>query len=190
MLAGVLKNQRTNWKQYDEFILNNYVKLGAKKCAEILGINKARLQSYANKKLGLKCFSHNSWSKKEENFIFKNYPKYGGRFCADKLKRSVYACHKKAQELGVKYIPKHRCLTSQGYVIVKTEEGNKLEHRFVMEQKLGRKLTSKEIVHHKDEDKGNNSPNNLKLTTRKKHINRHRKDLIAGQLKANKIRKI
>jgi hypothetical protein len=34
-------------------------------------------------------------------------------------------------------------------------------HRLVTEEKLGRYLTADEVVHHKDEDPGNNSPENL-----------------------------
>lgn len=37
------------------------------------------------------------------------------------------------------------------------------EHRFIMECKLGRYLKKREIVHHIDEDKLNNNPNNLRL---------------------------
>ena len=40
------------------------------------------------------------------------------------------------------------------------------EHRHVVEQREGRKLTSKEIVHHIDEDKLNNDPDNLVVLTR------------------------
>lgn len=47
------------------------------------------------------------------------------------------------------------------------------EHRLVMEAKLGRELLSSEIVHHKDECKGNNEPSNLELTTRKEHSRLH-----------------
>jgi hypothetical protein len=47
------------------------------------------------------------------------------------------------------------------------------EHRRVMEQKLQRKLLSSEIVHHKDEDKKNNHPDNLELMTRAEHIRHH-----------------
>lgn len=49
------------------------------------------------------------------------------------------------------------------------------EHRYIMEQKLGRKLGFNEIVHHKDEDKSNNDPNNLELKDRSDHSREHSK---------------
>ena len=52
----------------------------------------------------------------------------------------------------VVYLPSHPRAYSDGYVY---------EHILIMEQKLNRPLKSEEIVHHKDEDKGNNSPENL-----------------------------
>lgn len=42
-----------------------------------------------------------------------------------------------------------------------------------MEQKLGRQLSSDEIVHHEDENKKNNHPDNLELMTRAEHIRHH-----------------
>ena len=38
-----------------------------------------------------------------------------------------------------------------------------LQHRLIMERKLGRFLTGEEVVHHEDEDPLNNDPDNLKL---------------------------
>ena len=46
-------------------------------------------------------------------------------------------------------------------------------HRVVMEQVLGRKLTKDEVVHHIDENKWNNSPENLQVMTRSEHIKLH-----------------
>lgn len=40
-------------------------------------------------------------------------------------------------------------------------DGRILEHRVVASQKLGRELLPTEVVHHKDENKLNNSPDNL-----------------------------
>lgn len=46
-------------------------------------------------------------------------------------------------------------------------------HRLVMERKLGRKLESWEIVHHRDDNTKNDHPDNLELTTRSEHAKHH-----------------
>jgi hypothetical protein len=63
-----------------------------------------------------------------------------------------------------------RCLDSDGYVLVKMPEhphannnGYVREHRLVMEKKLGRHLLPHEVVHHRDENKQNNAPRNLRV---------------------------
>lgn len=43
------------------------------------------------------------------------------------------------------------------------KKGRALHHRLVMEEIVGRQLLDSEIVHHKDENKGNNDPANLIL---------------------------
>jgi len=43
------------------------------------------------------------------------------------------------------------------------------QHRYVMEKHIGRKLTSKEAVHHKDGDRTNNELDNLELMSRSEH---------------------
>lgn len=47
------------------------------------------------------------------------------------------------------------------------------EHRTVMEKKLGRPLKKGEIVHHIDENKHNNHPDNLQLMTQAAHCSYH-----------------
>ena len=42
-------------------------------------------------------------------------------------------------------------------------------HRWVAEQKLGRPLSSDEVVHHVDHDKLNNDPDNLVVLSRAEH---------------------
>lgn len=48
------------------------------------------------------------------------------------------------------------------------------EHVFVMSEMLGRSLMASEVVHHKDEDRGNNSPDNLQLfASQTEHAEHH-----------------
>ena len=55
------------------------------------------------------------------------------------------------------------------------------EHRLVMENRLGRELSSKEVVHHIDGDKSNNEIDNLMLfPTKKAHTKFH---FVNGDLK-------
>lgn len=72
---------------------------------------------------------------------------------------------------------------SNGYVVLfmpnhpnKGVKNTVLEHRFIMECKLGRYLTKEECVHHIDFDKKNNDPSNLMLfKNNSEHIKYHNK---------------
>lgn len=74
-----------------------------------------------------------------------------------------------------------RYFDSSGYVVLFMPEhpfcGAKktvLEHRFIMECKLGRYLTKEEVVHHIDENKANNHIDNLMLfNSNSEHIKFH-----------------
>lgn len=57
-----------------------------------------------------------------------------------------------------------------GYI----KRGGRHEHRVVAEQKLGRPLLPGETVHHRDENKRNNAPDNLEvMATRADHTRLH-----------------
>jgi predicted Zn-ribbon and HTH transcriptional regulator len=64
----------------------------------------------------------------------------------------------------MRYRPDHPASGKRGYV---------MEHRLVMEATLGRLLTDKEVVHHKDGNRANNTPSNLEVLLRSEHPSRH-----------------
>lgn len=67
-------------------------------------------------------------------------------------------------------------IKSANRIIIKTDYGYELEHRFIMSKILGRPLTRNEVVHHKDRNPMNNNPDNLKiLQSQKEHIDEHTK---------------
>lgn len=77
-----------------------------------------------------------------------------------------------------------RTITAHGYILVRVGKAHPLadvrgyayEHRVVMSNKLGRWVTPEEIVHHKDEDRTNNSPENLEVKNgNAEHYLEHRK---------------
>lgn len=58
-----------------------------------------------------------------------------------------------------------------GYNYIRINGKRYLEHRYIMEQHLGRKLLPTEIIHHKDGNKLNNTIDNLEIMScRRSHI--------------------
>lgn len=47
------------------------------------------------------------------------------------------------------------------------------EHRLIAEEMMGRELKEDEVVHHLDENKGNNSPDNLLVLENSQHVKLH-----------------
>ena len=72
------------------------------------------------------------------------------------------------------YLKKGQALISPlGYLRINIDGKRILHHRYVMEQHLGRKLTDKERIHHKNGVKTDNRIENLELTTQSEHIKNH-----------------
>ena len=56
------------------------------------------------------------------------------------------------------------------------KDSGKSVHRWVAEKTIGRELNSSEVVHHKNRDKLDNSPKNLRvLSSQKEHYKLHKK---------------
>ena len=67
-----------------------------------------------------------------------------------------------------------RGVTKEGYVCLWISKDERiLEHRQVMENHLGRKLTRSEVVHHINGNNADNRLANLQLTTYSEDISRH-----------------
>jgi len=66
------------------------------------------------------------------------------------------------------YKPKHPFADSNGCIY---------EHRFVMEQHLGRYLKRQEQIHHKNENKQDNRIDNLQLVTQREHLMIHKRPI-------------
>lgn len=85
-----------------------------------------------------------------------------------------------ARRDGAEYV------SARGYTLVKVHGhpvatrsgGYMFKHRYVMEQHLGRLLTTEETVHHKDGNKQNNHIDNLELLSNTEHVTLHNKQQI------------
>lgn len=67
--------------------------------------------------------------------------------------------------------------TKDGYIMLRNGTGERIfEHRFVMEQHLGRKLRDDEFVHHKNRIKDDNRLDNLEVLSHAEHMAEHAHD--------------
>lgn len=120
---------------------------------------------------------------------FSVFPAYvkrgGGKFCSKSCQ--VIDQHKNGTNKAARQREKHhnwkggRLIDRCGYVRVLAPEhpmalgsGYVLEHVLVACKMIGRTLRKNEVVHHKDENRQNNSPENLQVMTRGAHVRLHK----------------
>lgn len=70
-------------------------------------------------------------------------------------------------------------IDSHGYRWLSIDGVEVLEHRHLMEQHLGRKLSTDETIHHKNEIKTDNRLENLEVLWRPAHTRHHRRKALA-----------
>lgn len=151
-----------------EFKPNNELQIYCgKKCASISTLNKLRQQKKFKKRTGkyLDC----AICKKQFYAPLNRLNKYKVRFCSksctgtDRLNQLWADPDFTRNKLIALNIPHHTYKTL--YI-----NGRQVrEHRYIMEQFLGRKLLKNEHVHHKDGNGLNNDINNLELLTNSEH---------------------
>lgn len=80
---------------------------------------------------------------------------------------------------------------SDGYIYLRIEGKDILEHRKIMQEYLGRSLNPREHVHHKNGVKDDNRLENLEIMDIRKHMSHERKirplkkDLVSGKFVHN-----
>lgn len=90
-----------------------------------------------------------------------------------------------------------KIISQEGYILLRLPDhpnaqsnGYYLQHRLVMEQKIGRYLTKEEVVHHINGEKIDNRPENLFLTTHHWHGTHHRATPEARKMQSETMKRI
>lgn len=136
-------------------------KVCSKPCKNILNGNLKRKGAY---RTCIKC-SKQFWASPSYD---THHKRKDGAF--SKRQYCSLPCYR---NVGQKFV------SHDGYYIVNTPKGQMKEHRWLIEQHLGRDLLSSEIVHHINWDKLDNRIENLQILSRAEHNRIH-------CLKANK----
>jgi hypothetical protein len=140
----------------------------------MLGRSYDSVQHRSLKHLKLQKFKWREWTDDDISFLKENFPTKLGYYCAKHLNRSFHAVHKMANKLSLRPEWTYEYVNHQGYKMLTFDRDDKIaEHRYVMENHLGRELSEDEIIHHIDGDKLNNDISNLMIMTRSSHALLH-----------------
>ena len=194
------KHPRNNkrWTQKeDDFIRNNNSRLSVSDIAKQLGrSNKAtrgRIERLGIKLSTFKRADKKYWSEDEIRILIENKNLPVKELSKLLPRRKYSAIYNKSRLLGIKRkTQKGYHFDRDGRKIIYIKHGvGVAEHRYLIEKKLGRKLSRKEQVHHINGDKTDNRMENLHLFTgAAKHLNAHwsLKELIKPLMERNIIK--
>jgi transposase len=152
------------------------------KVAKFYGVSKKTILNWMNK-FEVERDQSPSLERMNELFIQKVKEGKSTREIAEELELDDTTIRKWAASLGYRLDTFHKgfIITHNGYKLIKAKDhpfadskGYVREHRLVMEEKLGRFLTPDEIVHHIDENKLNNAPENLEVMSKAEHCRHHK----------------
>lgn len=155
----------------DNFIVANYRSMPVRDIASELGRPIAGIRKRAGK-LGV-AKPLKRWCSEEDEVIRAAWGNRAIKDVANELGRGVSEVSSRSKKLGRK-----RWRQRSGYHSGRPVRGFKngspiYEHRAIVEEELGRPLTSDEIVHHIDFDKHNNALSNLVVFDRSQHRKAH-----------------
>jgi hypothetical protein len=168
----VVKIMAHDWIQEEnQYILDNYKTKSKKEFCEIFNVSLSAI-NHKYQRLGIT----------EKSIMGQNYPwsdddiEYLKKYWTEKTDREIwedlnierfgfghYVVMRKRLQLGLVDKPRKVHQSKDGYKYWFDYDKMVFTHREKIEQQIGRKLTSKEIVHHIDGDKSNDDLDNLYL---------------------------
>lgn len=108
------------------------------------------------------------------NIFTPSRKRFEAKFCSKSCQGKSPAGQERARKMGKENAEKiSKALRGRGNGKSYKKYMGRHEHRMIAEKIIGRALLKGEVVHHKDGNKLNNSPDNISITTQSQHIKEH-----------------